>query len=107
MEGALDAPSGQFGISLAMKKHFGIRISGRVQGVFFRASTKEKAESLRLQGFVRNEPDGSVYAEAEGEEEGLNAFVDWCRHGPPLALVEKCVIEEGPVKNFSHFIIER
>jgi acylphosphatase len=51
-----------------MKKHFNIRISGRVQGVFFRASTKAKAEELGISGFVQNEPDGSVYIEAEGEE---------------------------------------
>ena len=51
-----------------MKKSVIIVVRGRVQGVFFRASAAEKAAELRLAGFVRNEPDGSVYMEAEGDE---------------------------------------
>lgn len=90
-----------------MKRHFNITISGKVQGVFFRASTKAKAEALNLTGFVRNERDGSVYTEAEGEEESLRQFVDWCRKGPPRANVEKCEVDDGPVRGFSSFIIER
>ena len=90
-----------------MKKHFTIRISGLVQGVFFRASTKEKADRLGIAGFVRNEHDGSVYIEAEGEEGTLNEFIKWCQHGPPRANVEKCDVHEGAVKNLSHFLIAR
>jgi acylphosphatase len=90
-----------------MKKHFAIKISGLVQGVFFRASTKAKADSLHLHGFVRNEPDGTVYAEAEGKEEDLKVFIRWCHRGPPPAKVEKCEVWESPVKNFSRFVIER
>ena len=90
-----------------MKKHFAIKISGLVQGVFFRASTKDKALSLRLFGFVRNEPDGSVYVEAEGEEEDLKAFIKWCHHGPARAQVDKCDVREGAVKDFSRFVIDR
>ena len=90
-----------------MKKKFTIKISGLVQGVFFRASTKEKADRLGVKGFVRNEPDSSVYIEAEGEEEALNEFIKWCHHGPPHAYVEKCDVLEGVVKNLSRFAIER
>jgi acylphosphatase len=58
-----------------MKKRFSIRVNGRVQGVFFRASTKEVADQLGVRGFVRNEPDGKVYIEAEADEEALKRFV--------------------------------
>jgi acylphosphatase len=90
-----------------MKKHFTIKISGLVQGVFFRASTKENADRLGINGFVRNEPDTSVYIEAEGEEEALNEFIKWCHHGPPRADVERCDALEGSIKNLNRFVIER
>ncbi len=86
-----------------MEKHYEIRVHGRVQGVFFRASTQEKAHELGIKGFVRNEPDGSVYIEAEGEEEALNRFVDWCHYGPSAASVEKVESEEGSFSNFQRF----
>jgi acylphosphatase len=90
-----------------MKKYLTIKISGVVQGVFFRASTKEKADSLGIAGIVRNEPDGSVLVEAEGEEKDLQSFVNWCRHGPPRAKVQNTEVREGGLKNFAGFIIER
>lgn len=90
-----------------MKKRVTLRISGLVQGVFFRASTKERADSLNIHGLVRNEPDGSVYAEAEGEEENLRLFIEWCHQGPSRAKVQKCEVHEGTVKNFNRFVIER
>ena len=90
-----------------MKKLFIIRITGLVQGVHFRASAKAKAESLNITGIVRNEPDGSVYAEAEGEEANLKKFVDWCYHGPAHAQVKKCVVNEDVLKGYTRFMIER
>ncbi len=66
-----------------------MKIHGRVQGVFFRAETKRKADELGLAGFARNEPDGTVCVEAEGDEKNLKKFLDWCRTGPDLAEVEK------------------
>lgn len=78
-----------------------------MQGVFFRASTKETADRLNIHGFVRNEPDGSVYVEAEGDEQQLRQFTEWCSRGPARANVEKIEITEGPLKNYSGFIIER
>ncbi|TSC87370.1 MAG: acylphosphatase [Microgenomates group bacterium Gr01-1014_7] len=86
-----------------MKKHFNIKIYGQVQGVFFRASAREKAESLGITGFVQNQPDGSVYIEAEGEDDMLNQFLSWCHEGPPAADVEEIKAAEGPMKKFSHF----
>ncbi len=88
-------------------KHFNIRVSGKVQGVFFRASTKEKAQGLNLTGFVRNDEDGSVYIEAEGEAENLNLFMVWCRKGPASALVDDCKVSEAPLKGFQNFTIQR
>src|SRR5258706_2006965 len=72
-----------------MNKHISINVTGKVQGVFFRASAREKAEELGVKGFVRNEPDGSVYIEAEAEEIILEQFLDWCREGPPRARIHK------------------
>jgi acylphosphatase len=90
-----------------MVKHLNIKVHGRVQGVFFRASTKTQAEALGINGFVRNEKDETVYIEAEGEEEALKKFVEWCSHGPKYAIVEKCEVTESDIRNFNNFIILR
>jgi len=88
-------------------KHLSIHIEGKVQGVFFRASTEEKADELNIKGFVRNENDGSVYIEAEGEENALREFTAWCQHGPSRAIVHNVIVNEGVLKNFSDFEIRR
>jgi acylphosphatase len=88
-------------------KHFAMTVSGRVQGVFFRASTAEKARQLGLNGFVKNKDDGSVYIEVEGEDEALNEMVSWANAGPPKAVVEKCEVRESQIKNYSGFQILR
>jgi acylphosphatase len=88
-------------------KHFNLHISGKVQGVFFRASTKTKADELNIKGIVKNQRDGSVYVEAEGEDKTLNEFIDWCKTGPKHAAVESVKIEEGKPKQFSTFEIVR
>lgn len=59
-----------------------------MQGVFFRAETQDRAASLGLGGWVRNNPDGTVEAEFEGERERVESMIDWCRKGPALAEVE-------------------
>jgi acylphosphatase len=65
-----------------------ITVTGRVQGVFFRASAHREAERLALAGLARNQPDGSVYLEVEGPEPALEQFLAWCHTGPDLAQVE-------------------
>jgi acylphosphatase len=90
-----------------MNKHFSIKVIGKVQGVFFRASARDKAEHLGVKGFVRNEEDGSVYIEAEGEEMILKEFIEWCRQGPPHASVKKVDIQESPPKGFETFELKR
>lgn len=84
-------------------KHLNIKISGFVQGIFFRTTAKGEAEKLGIKGFARNEPDGSVYIEAEGEKENLDKFIKWCHKGPPLAKVEKVKITAGNLKKFTQF----
>ena len=70
-------------------------ISGRVQGVFFRDHTVNKAEKLGdITGFVANEADGTVVLVAEGPENKVNDLVDWCYSGPSTAQVEKVEIEK-------------
>ncbi len=82
-----------------------IRVKGKVQGVFFRASTKEKADELDIKGWVRNEPDGSVLIEAEGEEGKLKEFLDWCWEGPSAARVEEVQEEVLDPKDLDSFAI--
>lgn len=88
-------------------KHHKLRIRGKVQGVWYRASARNKAVELGLRGFVRNEPDGSVYAEAEGEESALQSFRRWCEEGPERARVERVDVEEGDPQGFTAFEIRR
>jgi len=68
-------------------------ISGRVQGVWFRASTRDKAEELSLNGWVRNLPDGRVEAVFEGDDKAVDEMVEWCHYGPPMARVDTVDIE--------------
>jgi acylphosphatase len=78
--------------------HIGVeaRISGRVQGVWYRAWTRDEARRLGLAGWVRNEADGSVRALFVGPEPAVRAMLALCRDGPPLAKVDQ--IETRPVK---------
>lgn len=64
-----------------------VRVTGRVQGVWYRQSAAEQAQALGLSGWVRNETDGSVEALAQGDREAVDRFVSWCRHGPSGAIV--------------------
>jgi len=88
-----------------MKKHLNIIIYGVVQNVSFRIYSKERAGELGLGGFVRNEKDGTVYIEVEGGEAELDEFVQWCRKGPGLAMVEKVEVKEGKIRGYDSFEI--
>lgn len=77
-----------------------VRVTGRVQGVFYRQATVEMAQQLGLCGWVRNLPDGSVAALFEGEQALVEQAVAWCRQGPPRAAVDEIAVErlEGPAE---------
>lgn len=82
-----------------------VRIYGRVQGVWFRANTKEMAKKLRLKGWVRNMPDGSVEAVFEGDDESIEKAIEWCHHGPPLARVDRVEVKYEEPKGEEGFKI--
>ena len=88
-------------------KHLKITVQGRVQGVFYRASTRVKADDIGVKGFVRNQADGSVYIEAEGSHEQLEELVSWCKEGPRMAQVSEVNCIDGKITGFSTFEIER
>lgn len=78
-------------------------IKGKVQGVFYRATASEIAEQLELTGWIRNTDEGHVEAVVTGPEEKLDAFVDWCRQGPPRAVVSAVEVREEDEKTFAVF----
>jgi len=69
-----------------------VKVTGRVQGVAFRWEAQKQAVRLGLGGWVRNEPDGSVAGFAEGDQDAVDAWVSWCRQGPPSALVRHVAV---------------
>lgn len=72
-----------------------VLIQGRVQGVYFRAYTRDQARLLGLAGWVMNRRDGSVEAFFEGEKSRVEDMVDWCRQGPPTAHVDHVELHLG------------
>ena len=68
-------------------------ITGIVQGVFFRLETQRAAEQHGVEGWVRNKRDGSVEAVFEGDRSSVDAVLDWCREGPPRAIVHDVVVD--------------
>ena len=73
---------------MAMKTRAHLFVSGRVQGVFFRSRTAEKADDIGVAGWVRNLPDGRAEAVFEGDEAPVEEMVDFCRRGPPGSFVK-------------------
>jgi acylphosphatase len=83
-----------------------LRVSGRVQGVFFRQTTAQEATRLGLMGWVKNLPDGDVEAVVEGESETVDRLIAWCHHGPPSARVDDVSISwETATGEFNRFSI--
>ena len=72
-----------------------IVVRGRVQGVWYRGSAQARASELKLTGWARNCPDGTVEIHAEGEQENLAQFIEWCKQGPPAAEVSD--LDTNPV----------
>jgi acylphosphatase len=87
-------------------KNLRVIVSGKVQGVFFRASVKKVADILGVKGFVRNEHNGSVFVEAEGDDEMVNKLVDYCHHGPDSARVDKVSITLGIIVGYDSFDVQ-
>ncbi|MFT6791940.1 MAG: acylphosphatase [Cellvibrionaceae bacterium] len=78
-----------------MSKAVRIHISGQVQGVFYRATAREQAQNLRLNGWIKNEIDGSVMAHIQGESQALDQWLQWARQGPETAKVSGIDISEA------------
>ncbi len=82
-----------------------IQCVGKVQGVYFRASTKETAKTLGIRGWVKNQMDGSVLIHAEGEEEALDQLIGWCEKGPVYAEVKSVEVNDSVYEGFKSFEI--
>ncbi len=82
-------------------KTYQLIISGKVQGVWYRASAKDKALELGLTGKIWNEPDGNVSAIVQGSSDKISDYIQWCKEGPPLAEVKDVKAEE--IDNYFHF----
>ena len=89
-----------------MKTHK-IQVTGKVQGVYFRASTKQKALNLGLNGYVKNNKDGSVIMEIEGNDSAVSEMINWCKQGPALARVSQVNVEPTKTQNYKQFRIMR
>ncbi len=85
--------------------HYNILVKGKVQGVWFRKYTKEKAEELGLKGYVKNEVNNNVYIEVEGSIDILTKFIEWLYEGSPFSKVSEVVYESGELQNYSEFDI--
>ena len=86
--------------------HVALKLEGKVQGVGFRETTKYVADQSGIKGFIRNEPDGSVYVEAEAEEWELESFIEWCNDGPDRAAVTHSEVKYSEeLKNFKDFVV--
>lgn len=83
---------------MAEKARVHVLIEGRVQGVFFRAATRDEARAWGLAGWVRNLPDGRVEAVFEGDRGAVDAMLAWCRKGPPYAYVDQVEIDWQPYR---------
>lgn len=82
-----------------------LTLYGQVQGVFFRQTAKQQADQRNLTGHIRNNPDGSVTLQVEGDSTGINEFIDWCKLGPKDAQVEKIEIEDSSPTNETGFSV--
>jgi acylphosphatase len=85
--------------------HYSITVTGRVQGVGFRYAAFHVARQLGLTGYVRNNPDGTVYMEVEGSEDKLEEYRHWCHSGPSAARVEEVLCEGGALEHYPVFTI--
>ena len=87
-------------------RHVELVVEGKVQGVFFRKHTQQIAMQLGIKGFVRNQPDGSVYIIASGSLENIQQLIEWCKIGPRAAVVESVNINDVDEQSFEKFEIK-
>ena len=88
-----------------MKKSINILVFGHVQGVGYRWFVKRSAEKYQIKGYTINNPDKSVYIEAEGSEENLDSFILLCKQGPSHAIVDNIKVTSQKIKEFKYFDI--
>ncbi|MFD2919628.1 acylphosphatase [Terrimonas rubra] len=88
-------------------KTISIIVSGKVQGVYYRQSTRKQALSLHINGTVKNNADGSVSIIATGTQEQLDQLISWCKQGPPLAKVGHITVTDMPLTSYDDFSILR
>ncbi|GAA4330918.1 acylphosphatase [Mucilaginibacter gynuensis] len=86
-----------------MIKHIDITVKGKVQGVYFRATTKAVADQLGVRGYVKNQPEGDVFIAAEADAPTLEMFLEWCNEGPEDAEVSSVESHDGELKNYRNF----
>ena len=84
-----------------------LMICGKVQGVFYRASAKEKATELALSGWIKNTKAGNVEATVSGSDDAVQQFVEWCRQGPPRAVVSHVSVTPKPDSGLAGFEVLR
>ena len=84
-----------------------IKISGQVQGVFYRAHARDEATNLNLKGYVKNMPNQTVEALVQGEKNNIEKFIEWCKEGSPSSKVEKVeIIWQTETEQSSTFLIQ-
>jgi len=88
-----------------MKVCFQVHVSGTVQGVFFRASTQQQAIEYGISGYAHNLADGDVELMICGEQENVEAMLQWLEHGPENAEVAELQSKQVPLQEFNHFSI--
>jgi acylphosphatase len=90
-----------------MLKTLSIIVSGKVQGVFYRKTAKDKAIEIGVKGEIKNMPDETVHLTATGTSEQLEKLIEWCKQGPPRAEVANVLVEELQVRSFDEFRVVR
>ena len=87
-------------------KAYEITVKGRVQGVGYRYFAKSKADLLKIKGWVKNLQNGNVSIHAEGDEQSIQTFIDYCRQGPTRAIVSDVLVNEDKMMNYDTFDIK-
>lgn len=90
-----------------LKSCVSITVSGKVQGVWYRASTKIKADDLGVSGYVKNLPNGDVFIVAQANQHEIDELIEWCKKGPQLAKVTNILLQKHNIQDFEGFAVKR